>query len=56
MRIAWNPSYAHSLPDGHRFPMAKYELIPEQLRYEGVASEAAFFAPEPLKYPLATAN
>lgn len=48
MRIAWTPSYAHSLPAGHRFPMAKYELIPQQLRYEGIAGEEAFFAPEPL--------
>jgi len=48
MRIAWNPSYAHSLPPGHRFPMAKYELIPQQLRYEGIAAERDFFAPKPL--------
>ena len=45
MRIAYHPSYRYGLPRGHRFPMAKYDLLPEQLRYEGTASEAAFFEP-----------
>jgi acetoin utilization deacetylase AcuC-like enzyme len=36
--ISWHPCYAHSLPEGHRFPMAKYDLIPEQLLYEGLGS------------------
>lgn len=34
--IAYHPIYAHPLPEGHRFPMVKYELIPEQLLREGV--------------------
>ncbi|MGL5891616.1 MAG: histone deacetylase family protein [Bacteroidia bacterium] len=45
---AWSPVYAHPLPAGHRFPMAKYELLPEQLIYEGTLKESNFFAPEPL--------
>jgi len=40
--------YAHPLPEGHRFPMLKYELIPQQLLHEGVISEANLFSPEPL--------
>lgn len=32
--IAYDPIYAHPLPEGHRFPMRKYELIPAQLLYE----------------------
>lgn len=32
----------------HRFPMLKYELIPEQLLYEGTCTEANFFAPSPV--------
>ncbi len=48
IRIAWAPGYAHILPPDHRFPMAKYELLPEQLRYQGLAEEEAFFIPEPL--------
>jgi len=47
-KIAWSNVYAHELPPGHRFPMLKYELLPEQLVYEGTINEASFFAPEPL--------
>jgi len=46
VKIAWHPLYAHPLPEGHRFPMLKYELIPEQLLHEGVITEANLFAPE----------
>jgi acetoin utilization deacetylase AcuC-like enzyme len=46
VKIAWDPIYAHPLPDGHRFPMLKYELIPEQLLHEGVITEANLFSPE----------
>lgn len=44
--IAYDPVYAHSLPAGHRFPMAKYELIPEQLLYEGAITESQLVAPD----------
>ena len=44
--IAFDPTYAHPLPAGHRFPMLKYELIPEQLLYEGVITEAALVSPD----------
>jgi len=33
--VAYDPIYAHALPEGHRFPMLKYELIPGQLLHEG---------------------
>lgn len=46
LKIAWNALYAHPLPEGHRFPMLKYELIPEQLQYEGTVSAAHFFSPK----------
>jgi acetoin utilization deacetylase AcuC-like enzyme len=46
LRIAYDPIYAHPLPEGHRFPMLKYELIPEQLLYEGVIKEDNLFSPE----------
>jgi len=45
--IAFDPIYAHPLPEGHRFPMLKYELIPEQLLYEGVIGPDNLFAPAP---------
>ncbi len=45
LKIAWSPVYQYELPPGHRFPMAKYELIPEQLLYEGTATPDNFFHP-----------
>jgi acetoin utilization deacetylase AcuC-like enzyme len=44
--IAFHPIYKHPLPDGHRFPMVKYELLPQQLIYEGTAVETDFFEPK----------
>lgn len=46
LKIAYSPIYHHSLPKGHRFPMEKYSLIPQQLLYEGSCVEANFFEPE----------
>jgi acetoin utilization deacetylase AcuC-like enzyme len=45
LHIAFDPIYAHPLPEGHRFPMLKYELIPEQLIYEGVITRNDLFIP-----------
>ncbi len=45
LNIAWHPIYAHPLPEGHRFPMLKYELIPEQLLHEGSITTENLFAP-----------
>lgn len=44
-KIAFNSIYSHPLPEGHRFPMLKYELIPEQLLYEGLVQPDNFFSP-----------
>ena len=43
--IAFHPIYQHPLPEGHRFPMLKYELLPQQLLLEGVVTIADFFEP-----------
>lgn len=48
LKIAWSPEYVHPLPSGHRFPMEKYELLPEQLIYEGTLSPSNFFKPNVL--------
>lgn len=48
LKIAWSEIYAHPLPKNHRFPMEKYNLLPEQLLYEGTVKPDNFFAPEPL--------
>lgn len=45
LKIAFHPIYKHYLPEGHRFPMLKYELLPEQLLHEGTCTEANFFEP-----------
>jgi acetoin utilization deacetylase AcuC-like enzyme len=45
LKIAYDPIYAHPLPEGHRFPMLKYELIPEQLLHEGIIKSENLFSP-----------
>lgn len=44
--IAFHPIYKHPLPEGHRFPMLKYELLPQQLLHEGIALKTDFFETE----------
>jgi len=44
--IAFHPIYKHPLPEGHRFPMLKYELLPQQLVHEGTAVSSDFFEPD----------
>ena len=48
LKIAWSKFYAHPLPIEHRFPMIKYDLIPEQLLYEGVIVKSNLFEPNPI--------
>ncbi|MCB0567305.1 MAG: histone deacetylase [Phaeodactylibacter sp.] len=48
LKIAFSPVYKYELPEKHRFPMVKYELLPEQLLYEGTVKEENFFHPEAL--------
>lgn len=49
LKIAWSEIFAHALPEGHRFPMVKYDLLPEQLLYEGTISSDNLFKPKPLQ-------
>ena len=49
LKIAFDKKYVLPLPEGHRFPMLKYELIPDQLLYEGLVSEDQFFSPKKIK-------
>lgn len=48
LKVANHQFYKHPLPDGHRFPMAKYELLPLQLIYEGTLTKNNFFEPTDL--------
>lgn len=47
LTIAFADNYEHPLPEGHRFPMEKYGLLPRQLTYDGTATEDNFFVPSP---------
>lgn len=51
LKIAFSPVYQYELPEKHRFPMVKYELLPEQLLYEGTVTEDSFFHPPVLDEP-----
>jgi hypothetical protein len=43
--IAFHP-YISIRCQKHRFPMLKYELLPQQLLHEGTATQTDFFEPE----------
>ena len=45
MKVAFSPVYKYELPEGHRFPMIKYELLPQQLLLEGVIEQKDLFTP-----------
>lgn len=45
LQVAFHPDYIHPIPDGHKFPMEKYQLLPEQLLYEGTLDQSHFFEP-----------
>ena len=45
LKIAWDTNYNHDLPPKHRFPMEKYDLIPEQLQHEGTIKAENLFTP-----------
>jgi acetoin utilization deacetylase AcuC-like enzyme len=48
LRVAWSKEYVLSLPPNHRFPMSKYEVLPEQLLHEGTITNDHLFTPGPL--------
>jgi acetoin utilization deacetylase AcuC-like enzyme len=49
LKIAWTPEYVLPLPANHRFPMSKYELLPEQLLHEGTITSSNLFHPTPIQ-------
>lgn len=48
LKVAWTEAYLLKLPPSHRFPMSKYEVLPQQLLYEGTIHPENIFKPEPL--------
>lgn len=49
LKVARSESYVLPLPINHRFPMSKYEVLPQQLLYEGTIQMENIFSPEPLE-------
>ena len=49
LKIAFDKIYKHPLDENHRFPMIKYDLIPEQLLRENTCNHENFFIPSSLK-------
>jgi acetoin utilization deacetylase AcuC-like enzyme len=49
LKIAWTESYILPLPPTHRFPMSKYEILPQQLLHEGTIRSDNIFHPAPLE-------
>ena len=45
-KVAYHADYVHHVPENHRFPMAKYGLIFEQIQREGIAAEEHFVSPD----------
>lgn len=46
IKLAFSEKYIYQLPDGHRFPIEKYELVKEQLIYEGTVSADQIYDPD----------
>jgi len=49
LKIAYSGVYNYPVPEGHRFPMIKYDLIAEQLLYEGLITRDNLFEPAPVE-------
>lgn len=52
LKIAWRQEYVLPLPPNHRFPMSKYEVLPQQLLHEGTIGNQNLFAPAPVSEEL----
>ena len=48
LKVAWSESYVLPLPPHHRFPMSKYEVLPQQLLHEGTVTSGNLFHPSPI--------
>ncbi|UXZ05442.1 histone deacetylase family protein [Moraxella nasicaprae] len=44
-KVAHHPLFCLPLPEGHRFPMAKYRLLPQTLLADGIIAPSQFFVP-----------
>ncbi len=46
LKTAFAERYVHPLPENHRFPMEKYDLLYRQLLYEGTLESSNIFIPD----------
>ncbi len=46
LRLAYSEAFPLPLPENHKFPFRKYELVRQQLQYQGIITEAQLFTPE----------
>lgn len=53
--VAFDPIYVLPLPENHRFPMEKYDLLHRQLIHEGTCEPEDFFSPTSVDYDSVTA-
>jgi acetoin utilization deacetylase AcuC-like enzyme len=44
-KIAWSDKYLYTLPEAHRFPIGKYELVKDQLLHEGTIMQEHLYDP-----------
>ncbi len=49
LQIAFHLNYVYPVPEGHRFPMLKYQKLPELLMDEGIVQMDDFFEPNILE-------
>jgi acetoin utilization deacetylase AcuC-like enzyme len=52
IKISYHPIFKYPLPEGHRFPMEKYDLLKTQLIYEGLYDEVDFTTPSAMEEDL----
>jgi acetoin utilization deacetylase AcuC-like enzyme len=46
VRVAYSPDYVIALPEGHRFPMAKFSVLHQRLRSEGLVRPEQVMEPD----------
>ena len=50
LKVAWTEEYVLPLPPHHRFPMSKYEVLPQQLLHEGTLAQENIFHPSSIDH------
>lgn len=48
LKVSYRNEYNFPLPENHRFPMEKYDMLPKQLLHEGTLTQNQFIAPQML--------